>query len=107
MLIPLVAKNHKKGGLMLHEPASSGGTDKAAERKAKLGVKMFIAYTLVYSGFVLIGLTKPELMGLQLIGGQNIAIVYGFGLIVLAIVMGFIYNYFCTKMEDQMNKTNL
>jgi uncharacterized membrane protein (DUF485 family) len=46
----------------------------------------------------------PELMGLELIGGQNIAIIYGFGLIVLAIVMGFIYNYFCTKMENKMNK---
>lgn len=92
---------------MLHEPASKGGTDKAAEKKAKLGVKMFFAYTLVYSGFVVIGLTKPELMGFKLISGQNLAIIYGFGLIVLAIVMGFIYNYFCTKMEDKMNKTNL
>ena len=91
---------------MLHEPASKIGADKAAEKKAKLGVKMFIIYTLVYSGFVIIGLTKPELMGLNLFGGQNIAIVYGFGLIILAIVMGFIYNYSCTKMEDRMNKTD-
>jgi uncharacterized membrane protein (DUF485 family) len=45
-------------------------------------------------------------MGLELIGGQNMAIIYGFGLIILAIVMGFIYNYFCTKMENKMNKTN-
>jgi uncharacterized membrane protein (DUF485 family) len=89
---------------MLHEPASKMGTDKAASLKAKLGVKMFIVYTLVYAGFVIIGLTKPELMGLELFGGQNMAIVYGFGLIVLAIIMGFIYNYFCTKMEDKMNK---
>ena len=42
------------------------GTDKAAEKKAKLGVKMFIAYTLVYSGFVVIGLTKPELNGITI-----------------------------------------
>ena len=91
---------------MLHEPASKGGTDKAAGKKASLGVKMFIAYTLVYSGFVVIGLTKPELMGLELMGGQNLAIVYGFALIVLAILMGFIYNYLCTKMEDKMNKPN-
>jgi uncharacterized membrane protein (DUF485 family) len=43
-------------------------------------------------------------MGEELIGGQNIAIVYGFGLIVLAIVMGFIYNFFCTRMENKLNK---
>jgi uncharacterized membrane protein (DUF485 family) len=89
---------------MLHEPADVIATDNAAAYKAKLGVILFIFYTLVYSGFVVIGLTKPELMGLELIGGQNIAIVYGFGLIVLAIVMGFIYNYFCTKMENKLNK---
>ncbi|MDZ7604387.1 MAG: DUF485 domain-containing protein [Cyclobacteriaceae bacterium] len=58
-------------------------------------------YTLVYAGFVFIGLTRPEWMGLEAISGLNLAIVYGFGLIVLAIVMGFIYNCFCTRMEDE------
>jgi uncharacterized membrane protein (DUF485 family) len=89
---------------MLHEPVVEIGTDKAASRKAKLGVKMFIAYTLIYAGFVLIGLTKPELMGLKVLGEQNLAIIYGFGLILLAIIMGFIYNYFCTKLENKLNK---
>lgn len=89
---------------MLHEPSVEIGTDKAAPKKAKLGVIMFIIYTIVYAGFVVIGLTVPEIMGLPVVGEQNIAIVYGFGLIVLAIIMGFIYNYFCTKYEDQLNK---
>ncbi len=89
---------------MLHEPAAVIGNDNAAAKKSKLGVILFTVYTIIYSGFVLIGLTKPELMGLELIGGQNIAIIYGFGLIVLAIIMGFVYNYFCTKMENKLNK---
>lgn len=89
---------------MLHESNVKKETDNAASKKAKLGVILFFVYTFIYSGFVLIGLTKPELMGLELLGGQNIAIVYGFGLIVLAIVMGFVYNYFCTKMENKFNK---
>ncbi len=89
---------------MLHEPAVVIATDNAAAYKSKLGVILFIFYTFVYSGFVVIGLTNPELMGVELIGGQNIAIIYGFGLIVLAIIMGFIYNYFCTRMENKMNK---
>jgi uncharacterized membrane protein (DUF485 family) len=91
---------------MLHEPASNVGIDNAAAKKAKLGVKMFIAYTIVYSGFVMLGLTKPEWMGIEIIAQQNIAIVYGFGLIVLAIIMGFIYNFFCTRLENKLNKTN-
>ncbi len=89
---------------MLHEPSARIETDKAASKKAKLGVKMFLFYTLVYAGFVFIGVARPEWMGLEAISGINLAIVYGFGLIVMAIVMGFVYNYFCTRMEDEMNK---
>lgn len=91
---------------MLHEPVVTIGKDNAAAKKAKLGVILFFVYTIIYSGFVLIGLTKPELMGLELVGGQNLAIIYGFGLIILAIIMGFVYNFFCTRMENRMNKTN-
>jgi len=89
---------------MLHEPAVPVEKDHAIAKKTKLGVILFIVYTLIYSGFVVIGLTDPELMGLEVIGGQNLAIIYGFGLIILEIVRGFIYNYFCPKFEDEMNK---
>ena len=89
---------------MLHESKTIKETDNAAAKKAKLGVILFLVYTIIYAGFVVIGLTKPELMGLELIGGQNIAIVYGFSLIILAIVMGFVYNFFCTRMENKLNK---
>jgi len=89
---------------MLHEPVAVVGKDNAVAKKTRLGVILFIIYTLIYAGFVVIGLTKPELMGVEVIGGQNLAIIYGFGLIILAIVMGFVYNYFCTTMENKMNK---
>lgn len=88
---------------MLHEPAVPVEKDNAIAKKTRLGVILFLIYTAIYAGFVVIGLTDPELMGMEVIGGQNLAIVYGFGLIILAIVMGFIYNYFCTKMENKMN----
>lgn len=91
---------------MLHEPSVIIGKDNAASKKAKLGVILFLLYTVIYAGFVVIGLVKPELMGLELLGGQTIAIIYGFGLIVLAIIMGFIYNFFCTRMENKMNEIN-
>ena len=87
----------------MHGPAAKLETDHAAAKKAKLGIKLFIFYILIYAGFVVIGLVDPELMGVHIIGKQNLAIVYGFGLIVLAIVMGFIYNAMCTKLEDKMN----
>lgn len=89
---------------MLHENKQILSTDHAAQRKAKLGVLLFFIYTFIYSGFVAIGLTKSQWMGLKFFGGQNLAIIYGFGLIILAIIMGFIYNYLCTQMENEINK---
>ncbi|MBN2613130.1 MAG: DUF485 domain-containing protein [Bacteroidales bacterium] len=88
----------------MHGPAAKLEKDYAAAKKSRLGVILFVFYILVYSGFVIIGLIDPELMGLHIIGKQNLAIVYGFGLIILAIIMGFIYNYICTGIENKMNK---
>ncbi len=34
--------------------------------------------------------------------GLNLAVTYGFGLILLAIVMGLAYNHFCTKKENEL-----
>lgn len=89
---------------MLHENKQITEADHAAQKKAKLGVLLFFIYTFIYVGFVAIGLTNPKLMGIETLGGQNLAIVYGFGLIFLAIIMGFIYNYLCTKLENKMNQ---
>ena len=87
----------------MHGPAAKLDADNSAAKKSKLGVILFTFYTIIYGGFVVIGLVDPELMGVHVLGKQNLAIVYGFGLIVLAIIMGFIYNAMCTKLEDKMN----
>ncbi len=87
----------------MHGPAAKLDADNSAAKKSRLGVILFTFYTIIYGGFVVIGLVDPELMGVHVLGKQNLAIVYGFGLIVLAIIMGFIYNAMCTKLEDKMN----
>ena len=88
---------------MLHEPApKSPERDHALAAKSKLGVKLFWAYCLIYAGFVVINTLKPKLMGTEVMLGQNLAVVYGFGLIFLAIVLGLVYNHMCTRLEDSM-----
>lgn len=88
---------------MLHEPApQSPERDHALAAKAKLGVKLFWVYGLIYAGFVVINTVKPKLMETEILLGQNLAVVYGFGLIVLAILMGLVYNRACTRLEDRM-----
>jgi uncharacterized membrane protein (DUF485 family) len=42
-------------------------------------------------------------MAAEIVGGINLAVLYGFGLILLAIIMGVIYNAMCARAEDQMN----
>ena len=86
-----------------HGPAVKLGKDNASEWKSKLGIKLFFVYALIYAGFVFINTVKPELMGKKIFLDLNLAVVYGMGLIILAIVMGLIYNYFCTKKEDELN----
>ena len=87
---------------MGHGPAVKLGKDDASAYKTKLGVKMFIAYTVVYATFVGLNTVNPRVME-TIIFGQTAAVIWGFGLIILALVMALIYNRLCTKAEEQMN----
>jgi uncharacterized membrane protein (DUF485 family) len=91
---------------MLHEPSVELGADHASKLKTRLGLILFLVYAAIYAVFVLLGLFYTETLGIKAIAGLNLAIVYGFGLIILAAVMGFIYSLICTRMEDQMNGGN-
>lgn len=88
---------------MGHGPAVKLGKDNAAAYKTKLGVSMFIVYTLVYFGFVAINAVKPSLMQ-SIVGGQTLAVTYGFGLLIFALVLAVIYNHLCTSAEARLNK---
>lgn len=89
---------------MDHGPAVKLSVDLAQKRKQRLGVWLFIVYTVVYAIFVAIGVTNYEMMGKSVLGNQNLAVIFGFGLIILAIIMGIIYNWICTGYENKMNK---
>ena len=89
---------------MDHGPAVELGVDHAAKRKTRLGIWMFVLYTIVYGIFVAIGVANYEAMKIIVFADLNLAVTYGFGLIVLAIIMGLIYNWRCTKIENEMNK---
>ena len=87
---------------MGHGPAVKLGKDNASAYKTKLGVKMFVVYTLVYATFVIINATNPKAME-TVVMGQTAAVIWGFGLIALALVQAIIYNHFCTKAEANLN----
>ena len=89
---------------MSHGPTTQWGEDKAIGYKTKMGVYLFIIYVVVYAGFIAINVASPQTMAKKIFAGQNLAVVYGFALIALAFIMGVIYDYLCTKKEDEMNK---
>lgn len=88
---------------MLHEPAhQEQGPDHAAGYKTKLGVFMFAIYGLIYLGFVAINLLWVEKMKTIVFAGLNLAVVYGFGLIIFALALALIYNHLCTSKEKEV-----
>jgi len=89
---------------MSHGPAAKLEKDNATEAKTKLGVKLFFVYAIIYSVFVFINTLSPSTMEIKVFANLNLAVVYGFGLIILAIVMGVIYNHICTGYENKLNK---
>ena len=85
-----------------HGPASEWGKDAAAAYKGRIGAWLFVIYTVVYTGFVLINVLAPAWMD-AVLGGQNLATIYGMALILLALVMGIFYNRRCSEAEDRLN----
>lgn len=88
---------------MLHGPAAENKPDPASRYKSRLGVRMFLLYCVVYAGFVLINVfTEGRAMQAIVVAGLNLAVVYGMGLIILALVLAVIYNALCTAKEKEL-----
>ncbi len=88
---------------MLHKPAQQVGPDHAAGFKSRLGVRMFIVYAVIYAAFVAINVIRPVLMERNIFFGLNLAVTYGFSLIVLALILALIYNHSCNREERLRN----
>ncbi len=88
---------------MGHGPAVKLGRDRAVGYKTVVGVWMFLLYSIVYGGFVFINVFSPTLMEMDVLG-VNLAVAYGFGLIIFAMIQALIYNVICTKAEKKLNE---
>jgi uncharacterized membrane protein (DUF485 family) len=64
-------------------------------RNSRIGLALFGAYLVVYGGFVVLAAFSPETMEATPLAGVNLAIWYGFGLIVVAIVLALVYGWAC------------
>ncbi|HUV15614.1 MAG TPA: hypothetical protein VMW28_03510 [Pelolinea sp.] len=91
---------------MLHKPALSEdvGADPALSYRTKIGVRLFLVYALIYGVFVVINLVSPLMMERIVLFGMNLAVTYGIGLILFAILLALVYNRMCAKMELALNQ---
>ena len=83
---------------MAHGPSTEWKKEKSEDFKSKLGLIMFAIYCVFYLAFILIAVLSPKLMGAN-VGKLNVAITYGFALIVIAIIQALLYNHICSKRE--------
>lgn len=66
-------------------------------RSARIGMVLFGVYLLLYGGFVLINAFSPSTMELTPISGVNLAIIYGFVLIIAAFLLALLYGWICRE----------
>ena len=78
-------------GPNLHNAADDAGS----ARRARIGLVLFAVYLLLYGGFVLLSALAPELMDRTPLFGVNIAVLYGFLLIIAAFVLALLYGWLC------------
>lgn len=71
-------------------------------RNSRIGLVLFAVYLLLYGGFVFLNAFAAEVMETTPIAGVNLAILYGFGLIVAALVLALIYGFLCNPTDDEI-----
>jgi uncharacterized membrane protein (DUF485 family) len=72
----------------------TGEAEIARRQNMRLGMTLFGVYLVLYVAFVVISAFFPDAMEWRPLGGLNLALLFGFGLIASAILLAFIYGVF-------------
>jgi len=64
-------------------------------RNARNGLMLFAVYVVLYVGFMLLNAFAHERMQQPVLAGVNLAIVYGMGLIIAALLLALVYMWLC------------
>jgi uncharacterized membrane protein (DUF485 family) len=91
-----------------HGPAHPRETEDPREvaRHARIGLWLFVIYLLLYGKFVLLSAFMPQWMAVRPWAGVNLAVWYGFGLILAAGVVALVYSWLCRKGAAVHGSTN-
>jgi uncharacterized membrane protein (DUF485 family) len=66
-----------------------------AARRARYGLILFSIYLALYAGFMALNAFAPSIMESMPFAGVNLAILYGFALIIAAVILALLYAWLC------------
>ncbi|MEZ6042343.1 MAG: DUF485 domain-containing protein [Planctomycetaceae bacterium] len=72
-----------------------GEVRRIQNHNARMGIILFTIYLVLYGGFVFLNAFAADMMESTPFAGLNIAILYGFALIIGAFVMSLVYGALC------------
>src|SRR3954470_22452892 len=80
-------------------PNAAAGDDhpEVSSANARAGLMLFFIYLTFYAGFMGLAAFAPQAMGRPVLAGVNLAITYGMGLIVGALVVAALYMWACAR----------
>ena len=85
-------------GLDFKAPVAKEREDAAVvAHNTRMGVVLLMVYVVFYGGFMALSAFRPAAMAGTPFGGPNLAVLYGFGLIVLALLLALVYMKVCRK----------
>ncbi len=70
-------------------------------KNARTGMILFAVYVVLYAGFMILAVFWPQLMGSTPFGGVNLAIKYGMGLILAALILAMVYLFLTRRNANK------
>jgi len=67
---------------------------------ARIGMILFAIYCAIFAGFIYLSAFARDVMARPSVGGMNLAVVYGFGLIFGAFALAVVYMVACRQEPD-------
>ena len=73
-------------------------------RNARIGLVLFFVYLAFYAGFVVLAAFSQATMQRTPMAGVNLAVWYGFGLIIAALVLALLYGLLCRTSDPPSSR---
>lgn len=81
-------------------PPTKEASEQTSARSTRYGRLLFVGYALLYAGFVYLNAFRPDVIQKSPLGGINLAVLYGLGLIFVAFLLALFYDWLCRLLAN-------